>query len=147
MTEKQHEAIEPETHVVRLKNGDSVTIAPIRVGALPAFAAACDPLAIALVTRDEKIELESVFAALAIGQPESLIRFVLAGTAIERAALDALTLDDLLALAVGVFRANEDFFTRRVMPALTGAMRQFAPQIGMTTSPTSSAVDTAAPTA
>ena len=101
--------------------GERIDLTPIKVGELPAFARAVQPLAASLSASPDWLALlaehgEAVIAAIAIAtrRPVDWV-----------AGLD---LDEAVRLAEAVFGVNADFFIRRLLPSVT----QAAARIGQT---------------
>jgi len=94
--------------------GESLTIAPLKVGQLPAFLRAITPVMQSLTAGE--IDWLALFGerghdllsaiAIAVGKP--------------RAWVDELAADEALVLAAKVIEVNADFFTRTVMPQVEG---------------------------
>jgi len=101
--------------------GERIDLTPIKVGELPAFARAVQPLAASLSASPDWLALlaehgEAVIAAIAIATRRP-VEWV--------AGLD---LDEAVRLAEAVFGVNADFFIRRLLPSVT----QAAARIGQT---------------
>lgn len=116
--------------------GRRVEVSPLRVRELPAFLAAVKPIAAELSAGVELVDLLA-------DQAEAIIAAVAIGARVERAWLDELLPDDLVALAGAVLEVNADFFARRVLPAMTERMTGLAASLaGRTSSSASSATAT-----
>ena len=101
--------------------GERIDLTPIKVGELPAFARAVQPLAASLSASPDWLALlaehgEAVIAAIAIATRRP-VEWV--------AGLD---LDEAVRLAEAVFGVNAYFFIRRLLPSVT----QAAARIGQT---------------
>lgn len=94
----------------------TLTITPVRVGDLPAFIAAIEPMARELSTGD-------LLGALS-RHADALILATALGAGVERAWLEERTADDLVRLASAVVEVNADFFVRRLVPAIEQAAQQ-----------------------
>lgn len=101
--------------------GEHIELTPLKVGEVPAFARAVQPIAASLSASPDWLALlaehgEAVIAALAVAtrRPVDWV-----------AGLD---LDEAVRLAEVVFGANADFFIRRLLPSVT----QAAARIGQT---------------
>ena len=101
--------------------GEHIELTPIKVGEVPAFARAVQPIAASLSASPDWLAIlaehgEAVIAALAIAtrRPVDWV-----------AGLD---LDEAVRLAEVVFGVNADFFIRRLLPSVT----QAAARIGQT---------------
>jgi hypothetical protein len=94
--------------------GESLEITPLKLGELPAFARAIQPLAAGLSVSPDWLALladhgEAVIEAMAIASRRS------------RDWVASLDLDAAVRLAEAVFRVNADFFIRRLLPGVTEA--------------------------
>ena len=101
--------------------GERIDLTPLKVGEVPAFARAVQPLAASLSASPDWLALlaehgEAVIAAIAIATRRP-VEWV--------AGLD---LDEAVRLAEAVFAVNADFFIRRLLPSVT----QAAARIGQT---------------
>ena len=101
--------------------GEHIELTPLKVGEVPAFARAVQPIAASLSASLDWLAIlaeygEAVIAALAIAtrRPVDWV-----------AGLD---LDEAVCLAELVFEVNADFFIRRLLPSVT----QAAARIGLT---------------
>ena len=101
--------------------GERIDLTPLKVGEVPAFARAVQPIAAGLSASPDWLALlaehgEAVIAAIAIAtrRPVDWV-----------AGLD---LDEAVRLAEAVFGVNADFFIRRLLPSVT----QAAARIGQT---------------
>ncbi len=114
------EVIAPVGQSVVLGDGGTIRIEPLRVGQLPAFLRAIRPIMEAVRGQGagdpEEIDLVPVF----MEAPEAFIEAIGVATGLDRETLDALGMDDLVALARAVIEVNTDFFVRRVAPLLKG---------------------------
>ena len=110
--------------------GEHIELTPLKVGEVPAFARAVQPIAASLSASPDWLAIlaehgETVIAALAIAtrRPVDWVA--------------GLELDDAVHLAEAVFGVNADFFVRRLLPSVT----QAAARIGLTLErPTSGAM-------
>ena len=100
--------------------GEHIELTPLKVGEVPAFARAVQPIAASLSASPDWLAIlaehgEAVIAALAIAtrRPVDWV-----------AGLD---LDEAVRLAEVVFGVNADFFIRRLLPSMT----QAAARIGL----------------
>lgn len=101
--------------------GEKIELTPLKVGEVPAFARAVQPIAASLSASPNWLALlaehgEAVIAAVAIATRRP-VEWV--------AGLD---LDEVVRLAEAVFGVNADFFIRRLLPSVT----QAAVRIGQT---------------
>lgn len=137
------------TIVVR---GDALTITPLRVREIGAFARSVAPLA-PLITPDLLAAPgpATVLPLLANGA-DALIAATACGARLPADQVGEWLADELLEVAVAVLVVNADFFTRRLAPALERAAGQVttaltsAPGAGPTPASASSAPATATPT-
>ena len=114
--------------------GERVDLTPLKVGEVPAFARAVQPIAVGLSASPDWLALlaehgEAVIAAIAIAtrRPVDWV-----------AGLD---LDEAVRLAEAVFGVNADFFIQRLLPSVT----QAAARIGQALeSPTTGAMPSSA---
>lgn len=114
--------------------GERIDLSPLKVGEVPAFARAVQPIAVGLSASPDWLALlaehgEAVIAAIAIAtrRPVDWV-----------AGLD---LDEAVRLAEAVFGVNADFFIRRLLPSVT----QAAARIGQALeSPTTGAMPSSA---
>ena len=104
--------------------GERIELTPIKVGEVPAFARAVQPIAASLSASPDWLAIlaehgEAVISALAIAtrRPVDWV-----------AGLD---LDEAVRLAEVVFGVNADFFIRRLLPSVT----QAAARIGLALEP------------
>ena len=94
--------------------GEHIELTPLKVGEVPAFARAVQPIAVSLSASPDWLALlaeygEAVIAAVAIAS---------------RRPVDwvaGLQLDEAVRLAEAVFEVNADFFIRRLLPSVTQA--------------------------
>ncbi|GJQ55596.1 MAG: hypothetical protein HKUEN07_21650 [Rhodocyclaceae bacterium] len=101
--------------------GERIDLTPLKVGEVPAFARAVQPIAASLSVSPDWLALlaehgEAAIAAIAIATRRP-VEWV--------AGLD---LDEAVRLAEAVFAVNADFFIRRLLPSVT----QAAARIGQT---------------
>ena len=104
----------PPVPVTLVIGGERLDLTPLKVGDVPAFARAVQPLAASLSASPDWLALlaehgEAVIDAVAIASrrpPEWVTN---------------LALDDAVHLAEAVFEVNADFFIQRVLPSLTEA--------------------------
>lgn len=104
----------PPVPVTLVIGGERLELTPLKVGDVPAFARAVQPVAASLSASPDWLALlaehgEAVIDAVAIASrrpPEWVTN---------------LALDDAVRLAEAVFEVNADFFIQRVLPSLTEA--------------------------
>ena len=103
--------------------GERLELTPLKVGDVPAFARAVQPVAASLSASPDWLALlaehgEAVIDAVAIASrrpPEWVTN---------------LALDDAVRLAEAVFEVNADFFIQRVLPSLTEAATRVSQTLG-----------------
>lgn len=139
MTDSPFAALPPLADTLVIGD-ETLEITPLRVGELPSFARAVQPIAGRLSTDPDWLRLlaedgDAVLQALAIACRRPL------------PWVADLAIDDAIRLAEAVFAANADFFLRRVVPEITRAsagLQQRMP--GLTSFTDSSARATVTPT-
>ena len=94
--------------------GESLALAPLKVGQLPAFLRAIAPAMQSLA--GESIDWLALFGA----HGEDLLSAIAIAVGKPRAWVDDLAADEALLLAAKVIEVNADFFTRTVIPKLDG---------------------------
>jgi len=88
-------------------------IRPVKVRHLPAFLAACEPMAARLMAGD--------IAGAFVQHADKLIDAVALGADVDRAWLDDQDAETLMDLAFRVVEVNADFFARTLLPRLADA--------------------------
>ena len=101
--------------------GERIDLTPLKVGEVPAFARAVQPIAASLSASPDWLALlaehgEAVIATIAIATRRPVVWVA------------GLDLDEAVRLAEAVFGVNADFFIRRLLPSVT----QAAARIGQT---------------
>ena len=101
--------------------GERIDLTPLKVGEVPAFARAVQPIAAGLSASPDWLALlaehgEAVIATIAIATRRPVVWVA------------GLDLDEAVRLADAVFGVNADFFIRRLLPSVT----QAAARIGQT---------------
>ena len=94
--------------------GETLALAPLKVGQLPAFLRAIGPAMQSLA--GESIDWLALFGA----HGEDLLSAIAIAVGKPRAWVDDLAADEALLLAAKVIEVNADFFTRTVIPKLDG---------------------------
>lgn len=94
--------------------GERIDLTPLKVGEVPAFARAVQPIAVGLSASPDWLALlaehgEVVIAAIAIATRRPVVWVA------------GLDLDEAVRLADAVFGVNADFFIRRLLPSVTQA--------------------------
>ena len=114
--------------------GERIDLTPLKVGEVPAFARAVQPIAAGLSASPDWLALlaehgEAVIAAIAIATRRPVVWVA------------GLDLDEAVRLAEAVFGVNTGFFIRRLLPSVT----QAAARIGQALeSPTTGAMPSSA---
>ena len=112
----------PPQPVVLALAGTTLELTPVRLGELPRFLAAVQPLAAELHSDPDWLAL--------LARHSNAVLDLLAVTARrERAWIDGLSLDEAVQLAAAVFEVNAGFFVGRVVPAIQGATQRLAPTL------------------
>ena len=113
----------PPVPVTLVIGGESLELTSLKVGDVPAFARAVQPVAASLSASPDWLALlalhgEAVIEAIAIAsrRPPEWVR--------------GLALDDAVRLAEAVFEVNADFFIQRVLPSLTDAATRVSQTLG-----------------
>ena len=94
--------------------GESIDLSPLKVGEVPAFVRAVQPVAASLSASPD-------WLALLAEHGEAVIEAVAIASRRPTDWVTGLELDDAVRLAEAVFEVNADFFIRRVLPSLTEA--------------------------
>lgn len=99
--------------------GERIDLTPLKVGEVPAFARAVQPIAAGLSASPDWLALlaehgEAVIAAIAIATRRPVVWVA------------GLDLDEAVRLAEAVFGVNADFFIRRLLPSVTQAAVRIA---------------------
>ena len=113
----------PPVPVTLVIGGERLDLTPLKVGDVPAFARAVQPVAASLSVSPDWLALlaehgEAVIDAIAIASrrpPEWVTN---------------LEIDDAVRLAEAVFEVNADFFIQRVLPSLTEAATRVSQTLG-----------------
>jgi hypothetical protein len=133
-------ALSPAVQNITLSTGRTFEVTPIRVRELGAFMAAIRPIADALASGANIVEMLTDHAT-------DIVTATAIGLRIDRAELDDWALDDLARAAGVVAEVNADFFARRVMPALAQATQAMSDRVaGSISSSGSSPTDTGSET-
>lgn len=99
--------------------GERIDLTPLKVGEVPAFARAVQPVASHLSASPD-------WLALLAEHGEALIDAVAIASRRPKEWVTALDLDDAVRLVEAVFEVNADFFIQRVLPRLTEAAARVA---------------------
>ena len=101
--------------------GECIDLTPLKVGEVPAFARAVQPIAASLSASPD-------WLALMAEHGEAAIAAIAVATRRPVEWVAGLDLDEAVRLAEAVFGVNADFFIRRLLPSVT----QAAARIGQT---------------
>jgi hypothetical protein len=101
--------------------GERIDLTPLKVGEVPAFARAVQPIAASLSASPD-------WLALMAEHGEAVIDAVSIASRRPREWVAGLDLDEAMRLTEAAFEVNADFFIRRLMPVVTEA----ASRIGQT---------------
>ena len=94
--------------------GETLILAPLKVGQLPAFLRAVGPIL-------QKLTAPEIdWLALLGMRGDDLLTALAIATGKPRAWVDELAADEAILLAAKVMEVNADFFTRMVLPKLDG---------------------------
>ncbi len=94
--------------------GERLDLTPLKVGEIPGFARAVQPVAASLSASPD-------WLTLLAGHGEAVIEAVAIASRRPRDWVASLELDEAVRLADAVFGVNADFFIRRLLPTLTEA--------------------------
>ena len=101
-------------------SGEHIDLTPLKVGEVPAFARAVQPIAASLSASPD-------WLALMAEHGEAAIAAIAVATRRPVEWVAGLDLDEAVRLAEAVFGVNADFFIRRLLPSVT----QAAARIGL----------------
>lgn len=101
--------------------GERIDLTPLKVGEVPAFARAVQPLAASLSASPD-------WLALLADHGDAVIEAIAIASRRPRDWVAGLDLDDAVRLTESVFEVNADFFIQRLLPSVTRA----AARIGQT---------------
>ena len=113
MTDNSFAALPPIATSIVIAD-ETIELAPIKIGELPAFSRAVQPIAAYLSASPDWLVL---FAE----HGDTLIDALVIATRRPREWIAALELDDTIRLASTAFEVNADFFIRRLLPSITEA--------------------------
>ena len=114
----------PPVPVTLVIGGEPLELTPIRVGELPAFARAVQPVAVSLSASPD-------WLALMAEHGEAVIEAVAIATRRPVDWVAGLGLDEAVRLTEAVFEVNADFFIQRVLPSLTEAATRVSQTLGV----------------
>lgn len=113
----------PPVPVTLVIGGERLELTPLKVGDLPAFARAVQPVAASLSASPD-------WLALLAEHGEAVIDVVAIASRRPPEWVTNLALDDAVRLAEAVFEVNADFFIQRVLPSLTEAATRVSQSLG-----------------
>lgn len=115
------ETFTPQPVVVDLA-GESLEIAPLKVGELPAFIRAIRPFAQHLT---EDVDWLTLFGE----RGDDLVQALALSVRRPREWVAARELDEAIRLAEAVFEVNADFFVQRLVPSFTNTLARVATKV------------------
>lgn len=98
--------------------GERLTLTPLKIGEVPAFARAVQPLVSSI---SASLSASPDWLALLADHGEAVIEAVAIASRRPNEWVTGLELDDAVRLSEAVFEVNADFFIRRVLPSMTEA--------------------------
>ena len=113
----------PPVPVTLVIGGERLELTPIKVGEVPAFARAVQPVAASLSASPDWLALLAEYG-------EAVIDAVAIASRRPSEWVTSLALDDAVRLAEAVFEVNADFFIQRVLPSLTEAATRVSQTLG-----------------
>ena len=113
----------PPVPVTLVIGGERLDLTPLKVGDVPAFARAVQPVAASLSASPD-------WLALLAEHGEAVIDAVAIASRRPSEWVTKLALDDAVRLAEAVFEVNADFFIQRVLPSLTEAATRVSQTLG-----------------
>jgi hypothetical protein len=116
-------AVLPPVPVTLVIGGERLDLTPLRVGDVPAFARAVQPVAASLSASPDWLALLALHG-------EAVIDAVAIASRRPSEWVTSLALDDAVRLAEAVFEVNADFFIQRVLPSLTEAATRVSQTLG-----------------
>lgn len=113
----------PPVPVTLVIGGERLELTPLKVGDVPAFARAVQPVAASLSASPD-------WLALLAEHGEAVIDAVAIASRRPSEWVTSLALDEAVRLAEAVFEVNADFFIQRVLPSLTEAATRVSQTLG-----------------
>lgn len=113
----------PPVPVTLVIGGERLDLTPLRVGDVPAFARAVQPVAASLSASPDWLALLALHG-------EAVIDAVAIASRRPSEWVTSLAIDDAVRLAEAVFEVNADFFIQRVLPSLTEAATRVSQTLG-----------------
>lgn len=115
----------PPLPVTLVVAGETLELAPLKVGELPAFTRAVRPFA-------ERLGTEPDWLALLAEEGEAVLAVLAIASRRPRAWIDGLELDEAIRLAEALLEVNADFFVQRVSPQIARAAASLEARIRQT---------------
>ena len=103
--------------------GERIDLTPLKVGEVPAFARAVQPIAVSLSASPDWLALLALHG-------EAVIDAVAIASRRPSEWVTSLALDEAVRLAEAVFEVNANFFIQRVLPSLTEAATRVSQTLG-----------------
>ncbi len=142
MSDSEIDVLFPDGKTLTI-GGDEITIKPLTFGQIPKASKMIAPIIKAMSSAElggqSLLDLAGNWVEIMAVGGEDLMSLIGWAIGKDRAWFDALGMDYGILLVKTVIEVNSDFFTKRVMPMLP----QVSPDSGATSSPSSSAPDTA----
>lgn len=115
-------------------NGRAITIEPLKVGQLPAFARAIKPISGVIEDIATGRATPDLFTIMALVAEHggSVVDAVSIASGVPAEELNNATPDQLVELAVVALKVNADFFKGRLTPAILAAVKLATPGAGQT---------------
>ena len=113
----------PPVPVTLVIGGERLELTPLKVGDVPVFARAVQPVAASLSASPD-------WLALLAEHGEAVIDAVAIASRRPSEWVTSLALDDAVRLAEAVFEVNANFFIQRVLPSLTEAATRVSQTLG-----------------
>lgn len=126
MTSPGMEVLSPTTEEVVLSTGERVTVRPVVLRQLSAFAAAVAPIANTVAAQPPGAS-EAALLVMVLQHGDSLAEALTITTSLPEDRVGELGMDDTLALALAVFRVNKEVFLKRLLPMLQQALAPTPP--------------------
>lgn len=126
-THDEYEAIASRDQSITLASGKQVTIRPMTIATVAKMARALNDQALMIGLREAFEAADAMaFVPFCLANAEHLIAAVAIGADIPLEEVEAMQLDDFVALTIAVYGVNQDFFVRRLAPMITKAATQLA---------------------
>lgn len=125
MQDRDLDIFTPDSSTVEI-SGQAVEVKPITIGKLKPFAAAVRPIYGDVMAF---IDGGGDFLDIIERDYDNLLQACMIATGVSRESLEAATLDEFTLLVATVLRVNADFFVRKLLPTLRGAMSGLQQQV------------------